>query len=50
MKNGKKPTKKQLITMKDAGLNPSDWLISKNLPGELHLIHRYNNQTKTLWV
>lgn len=40
MKNGKNPTKQQKIILKDAGLNPNEWLVIKNLPGALHLIHR----------
>ena len=50
MKNGKKPTKKQQTAMKDAGLNPSDWLVAKSLPGELLLVHRYTEQSKTVWL
>lgn len=26
--------------MEAAGLNPDHWLVIKNLPGELHIVHR----------
>jgi len=50
MKNGKKPTKKQQMDMQSAGLKPSDWLVAKNLPGELLLVHRFTGQSKTVWL
>ncbi len=41
MKHGRKPTLKQIKRIKAAKLNPSNWLVSKNLINELHLVHRY---------
>lgn len=40
MKNGKVPTKKQKEAMQKAGLDPKNWLVTKNPTGELHLVNR----------
>ena len=48
MKHGTKPTKAQHIFIKSYRLNPENWLVTKNLPGELHLVHRHTNTTKIL--
>lgn len=40
MKQGLKPTKKQKIAMKSVGLNYNNWLVFKNINGQLHLVHR----------
>ncbi|MGE7881665.1 DUF6906 family protein [Bacillus sp. NPDC094077] len=48
MKNGKKPTKKEKIHIQSYNLNPENWLIFKKVSSELHLIHRYANQTKII--
>jgi hypothetical protein len=39
-KNGKRPTVRQQNAIRAAGLNPHEWLVSKNLPDVLHLIKR----------
>lgn len=48
MKNGKKPTVKQAITIKKSGLNPANWLIVKNLQDELHIAHRETGRVKVI--
>jgi hypothetical protein len=48
MKRGRKPTVKQKKAIKWAGLEPEQWLISKNLPNELHLIHRETGTPKVI--
>ncbi|KJS85137.1 MAG: hypothetical protein JM58_09160 [Peptococcaceae bacterium BICA1-8] len=48
MKNGKSPTRKQRQQIQKKGLNPLNWLISKNLPQELHLVHRHTNKARVL--
>lgn len=48
MKNAKKPTKKEKMHIQSYSLNPENWLIFKNLSGELHLVHRYTNQIKII--
>ncbi len=50
MKQGKKPTKKQKLAIAAARLNPDNWLVIKNLPGELHLQHRFTGRVRVLKV
>ena len=46
MKNGKKPTREQRKLIEKAGLLSSDWLVSKDLPSEIELVHRYFDKVK----
>ncbi len=48
MKNGKKPTLKQKIILKEARLNPDNWLVVKNLPGQMVLVNRDTGRLKNL--
>lgn len=49
MKHGRKPTKKQSIFIKKNGLNPENWLIAKDTPEMMLLVHRnFDNRTKTI--
>ncbi|MDF1997621.1 DUF6906 family protein [Peribacillus frigoritolerans] len=49
MKSGRKPTLKQRKAMEWAGVrDTNEWLVVKNLPGELHIVHRYTGQIKEL--
>jgi hypothetical protein len=48
MKKGLKPTKRQKIAMKEAGLNHENWLVYKNIEGNLHLVHRETGTTKVI--
>lgn len=48
MKNGKKPTKKQKEAIKTAKLNPDNWLVVKNLPNELHIVHRTSGKQRVI--
>jgi hypothetical protein len=48
MKNGKVPNKKHKIAMSWARLDPDDWLVTKSLPNEYHLVHRKTGQTKVI--
>lgn len=45
MKNGKRPTKNQSIFIEEHGLNPMDWLVVKDNPTEMLLVHRYSDKT-----
>jgi hypothetical protein len=45
---GKNPTLKQKKAIKAAGWNPDNWLVVKNPPGELHLVHRYTGTKKII--
>lgn len=42
MKQGKKPTRKQKIAIKEARLNPDNWLVVKDLShlNTLEIVHR----------
>ena len=46
MKNGKRPTKNQAIFIKEKGLDPTVWLITKDTPDRMELVHRYSDRTK----
>jgi hypothetical protein len=46
MKSGKKPTKNQSIFIQSQGLDPKDWLIVKNEPNQMVLVHRETSDTK----
>lgn len=50
MKNPKRPTREQKKQMIQVGLNPNHWLVFKNLPEELHLVHRETNTTRVLFI
>lgn len=50
MKQGKTPTLKQKQLISKRGLNPINWLVVKNLPQELHLIHRHTGSPRVLKV
>jgi len=50
MKHGKRPTRKQKLTLSKAGLNPDNWLIEKSLPGVLYLVHRMTGNGRVLRV
>lgn len=45
MKNPKKPTSTQRKTMEAWKLNPADWLVERDTPNELVLVHRYSSTT-----
>ncbi|MGA4718837.1 DUF6906 family protein [Fictibacillus nanhaiensis] len=48
MKNGKRPNRSQKDIIKFNGLNPDNWLITKNLPEEMHLVHRETGSKKII--
>ncbi|MDQ0269973.1 DUF6906 family protein [Cytobacillus purgationiresistens] len=48
MKNGKNPTVKQKKIIQSSGLNRENWLVVKNLPEKLVIVHRNTNQTKSI--
>lgn len=45
MKNGKRPTKNQSIFIKEKGLDPAVWLITKDTPEKMELVHRHSDRT-----
>lgn len=45
MKHGKKPTVSQRKYIASKGLNAENWLVVKDTPKEMHLVHRYSDHT-----
>lgn len=52
MKQGRRPNRQQKQLIRASGLNPLDWLVSKNLEheGEIHLVQRYTEKGKVLYL
>ena len=50
MKHGKKPTKAQKIILKEHRLNPDNWLIVKNTPEEMLVVHRYTVTARSIRI
>lgn len=50
MKNGKRPTRAQKMLIKEAGLNPNNWLVVKNLHDQMHIVHRETNSERVIRV
>lgn len=48
MKSGKKPTREQRKFIQKMGLNAENWLVSKDTPEMMLLVHRYTNTTKEI--
>lgn len=49
MKHGKKPTANQRKLIKSKRLNPENWLVTKDTPTEMHLVHRhFDNKTRII--
>jgi hypothetical protein len=48
MKQGKRPTKKQKMALKAARLNPENWLVTKNVQGKLHIVHRETGRERII--
>lgn len=45
MKHGKRPTVAQKKLMQQWGLNAADWLVVKDTPGEMVVVHRHSDKT-----
>lgn len=48
MKQGIKPTRQQRAEIATWGLNPENWLISKNEPRRLTLVHRATGRIRII--
>lgn len=48
MKHGKNPTREQRKLMQKWKLNSEDWLVVKDTPSEMHLVHRHFERTKKI--
>lgn len=50
MKNGKKPTYSQRKLIEKVKLDPSDWLVVKDTPEQMLLVHKHSdNTTRTIY-
>jgi hypothetical protein len=45
MKNGKKPTRDQRKFLERNKLNAADWLIVKDTPELMEIVHRFSDKT-----
>lgn len=45
MKHGKKPTVQQRKLMQQWKLDPAAWLVYKDTPTEMYLVHRHSDKT-----
>lgn len=48
MKHGVKPTRQQKKLIQSKGLDPAVWLIVKDTPDRIELVHRYSDRTKRI--
>lgn len=48
MKNGKRPTVAQKKEIKSMRLNPENWLVVKNTPRELVIVHRLSGKQRVI--
>ena len=48
MKHGRKPNVRQCKLMQKNGLNSADWLVSKDTPELMELVHRYSDSTSKI--
>lgn len=46
MKNGKRPTRKQMEEIKKAGLIPENWLIERDTTEKLVVINRFSGKVR----
>ncbi|MDV2683769.1 hypothetical protein RYX56_05530 [Alkalihalophilus lindianensis] len=49
MKQGKNPNRRQKESIKQSGLNPNNWLVSKANDDQLLLIHRETGTSKLIY-
>ena len=45
MKHGKKPTREQKKLIQKWKLDPAVWLVTKDTPEQMELVHRYSDKT-----
>lgn len=46
MKHGKKPTREQRRLLEKWNLDPHNWLVVKDTPREMEIVHRHSDRTK----
>lgn len=45
MKHGKKPTREQKKLIQKWKMNPENWLVVKDTPDQMLLVHRHSDKT-----
>jgi hypothetical protein len=45
MKHGKKPTREQRKLIQSRKLDPAVWLVTKDTPERMELVHRHSDKT-----
>jgi hypothetical protein len=48
VKHGTKPTVAQMKCLKAKHLNAENWLIERDTPDVMVIVHRFSNQTRTI--
>lgn len=48
MKHGTKLTRRHKILLKEWGLSPENWLVERDTPDEMVVIHRISGLAKTI--
>lgn len=48
MKQLKKPTRSQKMLMQKWKLDPAMWLVERDTPEEMHLVHRHSDKTRRI--
>ncbi len=48
MKQRRRPTRRQMVEIQESGLTPSNWLIERDTPSEMVLVHRYTNDVRVI--
>ena len=48
VKHGKKPTVAQIKLLKAKHLNAENWLIERDTPDVMVIVHRFSDQTRTI--
>ena len=48
MKHGKKPTVRQKKMLKEYGLNFENWLIIKDTPDRMEIVHRHTDRLRVI--
>ena len=46
MKHGKNPTRSQRKLLQQWKLKPEDWLVVKDTPEQMELVHRFSDKTR----
>lgn len=48
MKHGRKPTREQRKLIQSVRLDPAVWLVVKDTPERMELVHRHSDKTKRI--